>query len=225
MSSIGLILIQATNIRDRFVSSTSFDALTNVLSLEKSAGTTKSLLCDPILTDPQNQAFSPAQIRDILPVFYSKARQLSDIFVKLATPPVAAKAPAAVDVPPKQLDVLSWLSRATLDAIGLAGKFMHNSTALIRSVWTDPYSGFGYTFHSLDDDNNELAKAFSAIFAAARNIRVLVILQIWFPWLKRFVSDHVPTFFGYLHTYRRRNLVLLKSSRRRVPLGRSGPVL
>lgn len=80
-----------------------------------------------------------------------------------------------------RVDVLSYLSRATLDVIGL--------------------SGFGYDFDSLplpedldetgkrrDKKENELARAFSVIFSTARKFRAMTILQVWFPFLRRFVS-------------------------------------
>jgi hypothetical protein len=81
-----------------------------------------------------------------------------------------------------RIDVLSYLSRATLDVIGL--------------------SGFGYNFDSLPHPeeldasgkregkkDSELAKAFSVIFSSARKFRAMTILQVWFPFLRRFVSD------------------------------------
>ncbi|KAI9443070.1 cytochrome P450 [Lactarius indigo] len=74
------------------------------------------------------------------------------------------------------VDVLSWLTRATLDIIGEAG--------------------FGYSFHSLptpDTDpynanrpESELARAFGAIFSTSHSFSVLSVLAIWFPFLRRF---------------------------------------
>ena len=75
---------------------------------------------------------------------------------------------------PCRLDVLPWLARAALDVIGEAG--------------------FGYTFNSLEaaaerrDSESELAQAFGVIFGTARKFRVMTILQVWFPVLRRFVS-------------------------------------
>ncbi len=50
--------------------------------------------------------------------------------------------------------------------------------------------GFGYHFDSLYsfDNTNELAHAFSVIFSTARKFRLVTILQVWFPILRRFVS-------------------------------------
>lgn len=57
-------------------------------------------------------------------------------------------------------------------------------------------AGFGYHFNSLTDDDNELANAFGVIFSTARKFRVMVILQTWFPFLRRFVSPAI--FASYL---------------------------
>ncbi|EKM49639.1 uncharacterized protein PHACADRAFT_265204, partial [Phanerochaete carnosa HHB-10118-sp] len=73
-----------------------------------------------------------------------------------------------------KVDVLAWLARATLDVIGKAG--------------------FGYAFDSVtaasdtsgSKGENELARAFAIIFSAARKFRVVTILQVWFPILRRF---------------------------------------
>ncbi|KAF8517393.1 cytochrome P450 [Hysterangium stoloniferum] len=72
-----------------------------------------------------------------------------------------------------RLDILSWLGRATLDVIGLAG--------------------FGYTFDALVDDQNELAAAFADVFSAARKFRVLTVLQVWFPILRYFRPNRMST--------------------------------
>ncbi|KAH9048731.1 cytochrome P450 [Lactarius hengduanensis] len=74
------------------------------------------------------------------------------------------------------VDVLSWLTRATLDIIGEAG--------------------FGYSFHSLpppgtdhssaNRPESELAHAFAAIFSTSHSFSVLSVLAIWFPFLRRF---------------------------------------
>jgi hypothetical protein len=73
-----------------------------------------------------------------------------------------------VSVPRARIDVLNWLGRATLDVIGLAG--------------------FGYTFDSLEDNQNILATAFAEVFSAARKLRFITVLQAWFPILHYFVS-------------------------------------
>jgi hypothetical protein len=83
-----------------------------------------------------------------------------------------------------------WLGRATLDAIGLAGEILLVFKKKIRCSLVR--EGFGYHFNSLTDDNNELAHAFGVIFSTARKFRVMTILQVWFPFLRRFVSTPLP---------------------------------
>ncbi|KII86568.1 hypothetical protein PLICRDRAFT_113427 [Plicaturopsis crispa FD-325 SS-3] len=100
-------------------------------------------------------AFSSSHIKSLHPIFWQKAIQLRDTWLKMAQ-----------ETPAPRVDALSWLSRATLDIIGLAG--------------------FGYTFNSLANEDNELANAFSVIFSTARKFRVMTILQVWFPFLRKF---------------------------------------
>ncbi|KAF9463000.1 cytochrome P450 [Collybia nuda] len=102
-------------------------------------------------------AFTSTHIKSLAPIFWSKAIHLRDIWL------------AQADAAPShstRIDALAWLARATLDVIGLAG--------------------FGYSFNSLTHTDNELADAFSTIFSTARKFRVITILQVWFPVLRRF---------------------------------------
>ncbi|KAG8722654.1 hypothetical protein FRC09_005904 [Ceratobasidium sp. 395] len=82
-----------------------------------------------------NPAFGQPQIRALAPIFCEKANQLRDILLDQISNNVEGTT----------IDVLQWLSYATLDIIGVAG--------------------FGYEFNSLrDGDEDELAKAFSKVF-------------------------------------------------------------
>ena len=85
-----------------------------------------------------------------------------------------------------RVDVLAWFARATLDVIGEAG--MRISNALNRVLAYSAHPGFGYAFDSLSGGKeSELAQAFGVIFSTARKFRVMTILQVWFPVLRRFV--------------------------------------
>lgn len=59
-----------------------------------------------------NPCFGPAQIRDILPVFWEKGGQLRDIWQQQLDENGGTSV----------IDVLPWLTRATLDIIGSAGE-------------------------------------------------------------------------------------------------------
>ncbi|KAG8794519.1 hypothetical protein FRC12_023926 [Ceratobasidium sp. 428] len=85
-----------------------------------------------------NPSFGALQIRNLLPVFWEKSNQLRDIWVDMLNNNPEGR----------EVDALAWLNRATLDVIGSAG--------------------FGYEFNSLqNEDENELAKAFKAMFNAS----------------------------------------------------------
>lgn len=92
------------------------------------------------------------------------------------------------------IDVLAWLSRATLDAMGEAGMIPAMST---RPMHSFSILGFGYALnslpppgvkpHTVDKSENELARAFATIFSTQQEFRILNILAVWFPFLRRFV--------------------------------------
>ncbi|KAF8750444.1 cytochrome p450 [Rhizoctonia solani] len=93
-------------------------------------------------------AFSALHIRNLLPIFIAKSNQLRDIWMdKLHDKPAG-----------ETIEVLSWLTRATLDIIGLAG--------------------FGYDFRSLEDeDKDELSKAYTELFNSNINISPFIIIK------------------------------------------------
>ncbi|TDL20681.1 cytochrome P450 [Rickenella mellea] len=118
-----------------------------------------------------NPSFSPASIRELTPVFFRKAIQLRDIW----------KSALFKDNAPKRIDIMSWLSRTTLDIVGLA---VH------LERWLRYRTGFDYKFHSLtvDQEPNELSKALSTLFHADGVIRLIPILKAIFP-----ILHHIPT--------------------------------
>ncbi|GAA5837435.1 hypothetical protein JCM5353_007110 [Sporobolomyces roseus] len=101
-------------------------------------------------------AFSPSHIRALGPVFFEHAYKLRDIWTNLvktgADDQKAFATPEAFDEYRKKkpeeeitIDIMPWLSRLTLDIIGVAG--------------------FGYHFDSLNRSENKLANAFSGMFS------------------------------------------------------------
>ncbi|KAG8744389.1 hypothetical protein FRC12_014811 [Ceratobasidium sp. 428] len=102
-----------------------------------------------------NPAFGPLQVRELVPIFWQKSNKLKEIWLNI----IKAN-PEGETV----IEVMSWLSRATLDIIGAAG--------------------FDYHFNSLDEgDEDELAKAFSKIFSEGQQMTVLGILKNFIPAL------------------------------------------
>nr|AVZ23833.1 cytochrome P450 [Thanatephorus cucumeris] len=82
-----------------------------------------------------NPSFNTPHIRNLVPIFWSKANQLRDIWLERLRDKTDGET----------IDVLLGTTCATLDIIGIAG--------------------FGYEFHSLEGkDEDELAKAFMSVF-------------------------------------------------------------
>ncbi|EIN09227.1 cytochrome P450 [Punctularia strigosozonata HHB-11173 SS5] len=101
-----------------------------------------------------NPSFGSAQVRSLTSIFVDKAAQLRDIWL----------IQASTDEPVR-IDVLSWLGKATLDVIGLAG--------------------FDYDFGSLEKDGtSELSEAFSVVFRAGQQLNILPILKAIIPPLR-----------------------------------------
>lgn len=95
-----------------------------------------------------NPAFGALHIRNLVPTFWTKSNQLRDILLE-----ILRDHPNGTEV-----EVLSWLTRVTLDTIGVAG--------------------FGYDFHSLEDeDKDELAKAFTEVFNTNQDIKPLEVIK------------------------------------------------
>jgi cytochrome P450 len=99
-----------------------------------------------------NPAFSPAHIRDVTPIFLDKALELRELFLH--------KVSESDHSTGAQIDVMSWLTRMTLDVIGIAG--------------------FDYQFEALTDKKNELSEAFAMMFSPT-SIRLWAILRAVIP--------------------------------------------
>ncbi|KIO34087.1 hypothetical protein M407DRAFT_17000 [Tulasnella calospora MUT 4182] len=107
-----------------------------------------------------NPCFGLGRIRDLMPVFYDKAFELRDIWVRQ----VVEGGPGD-----REIDVLVWLTRTTLDVIGLAG--------------------FGYEFDTLaNGEKNELVRAFMDLFSPNQDISILRLVLSFIP-----ILDRIPT--------------------------------
>ncbi|CUA74247.1 Cytochrome P450 4A25 [Rhizoctonia solani] len=103
-------------------------------------------------------SFGPAQIRELVPIFWNRANKLRDIWLDILK-----------ESPDGTINVLSWLSRATLDIIGAAG--------------------FDHHFNSLEgNDKDELSAAFKKIFQSSQSPGLLALLTMIFPILR-----YIPT--------------------------------
>ncbi|KAJ7154854.1 cytochrome P450 [Mycena crocata] len=109
-----------------------------------------------------NPAFGTPQVRELTGIFVDTSIQLRDIWASQ----VATNGGFA------RVEALSWLSKATLDIIGLAG--------------------FNYRINALgtgsQDTQNELAQAFDAVFAGETGFTVYNLLQFLFP-----ILNNIPT--------------------------------
>lgn len=102
-----------------------------------------------------NPAFGPIQIRALTEIFVEKATQLRNILMEISTTNQSAR-----------VDVLSWLSKATLDIIGLAG--------------------FNYQFDALTSNGKpgELNDAFGTMLRSGREDSLFALLRNWIPPLR-----------------------------------------
>ncbi|KAL0578186.1 hypothetical protein V5O48_003817 [Marasmius crinis-equi] len=130
-----------------------------------------------------NPAFGPAQIRALTEIFVAKSIALRDVWA----------AQIDQETSTARVDVLSWLSRMTLDVIG--------------------HAGFNYQFDALVGKPNELNEAFSHIFHAGGSFWSLpVLLKLFFPPL-RFIPEQDVSFRRAQATMSRIGRDLLKQSK------------
>jgi hypothetical protein len=86
-----------------------------------------------------------------------------------------------------RVDALSWLSKLTLDVIGLAGAF---PSLTVSSVHFDNLTntGFNYTIDALTNQRSELSAAFDVIFKPEAQLSTLSKMKALFPILRFIVS-------------------------------------
>ncbi|KAJ7597102.1 cytochrome P450 [Mycena floridula] len=105
-----------------------------------------------------NPAFGVPQIRELTSIFVNKSIELRDMWMAQLQSAGGGGS----------IEVLSWLNRATLDIIGLAG--------------------FNYEFNALDPKGapNELNEAFATVFQSSTSFSVLGFLMASVPSLRIF---------------------------------------
>ncbi|TFY74075.1 hypothetical protein EWM64_g9937, partial [Hericium alpestre] len=106
----------------------------------------------------KSPAFGPTQVHALTEIFVQKSCQLHDIWN-------AEIAQAELTNGKAKMDVLSWLNKATLDVIGLAG--------------------FNYAFNALnaDGEENELNIAVQTMVGSGNNRGFFDIIRVFVPWL------------------------------------------
>ncbi|KXN81835.1 Cytochrome P450 4B1 [Leucoagaricus sp. SymC.cos] len=98
-----------------------------------------------------NPAFGASQIRELTEIFVEKALELRDVWAaEVAKESHGEKKQA-------RINVLTGLSRMTLDVIGLAG--------------------FDYKFNSLQGEKSELNEAFNTVFSTRPSMSVFMVLR------------------------------------------------
>lgn len=121
-------------------------------------------------------AFAYRHIKDLYPVFWGKSREMVECVDKArkSDPPISEKVDDKAQDPEKTLpehapgtiEVGNWVSRATLDIIGV--------------------SGVGQDFHALQDPDNKLNQTYRSIFNVSRTGRILQLAGIFLPfWFLR----------------------------------------
>ncbi|GAB7366448.1 hypothetical protein MBLNU230_g8244t1 [Neophaeotheca triangularis] len=123
-------------------------------------------------------AFAFRHVKELYPVFWDKSRELLDCLslASKATAPTFEKgenlsdlekeAPDAKRHAPGVIEVGEWVSRATLDIIGL--------------------SGMGQDFGALQDPNNKLSHTYRMVVNPSRMAKILQVASIFLPtWVVR----------------------------------------
>ncbi|KAJ7073332.1 cytochrome P450 [Mycena belliarum] len=141
-----------------------------------------------------NPAFGAPQVRELTSIFVDKSLELRDIW--------AAQASNAGGT--ANIDVLAWLTKATLDIIGLAG--------------------FNYPFNALSggEGASELGAAFSTIFESGTTMSPLRFLQQWFPALGLIPTARDRLERGAQSTMKRIGRELLAESKREIAADAEG---
>ncbi|KAH9483655.1 Cytochrome P450 monooxygenase 169 [Psilocybe cubensis] len=107
----------------------------------------------------QNPAFGPAHIRELTEIFVDKAIELRDVWKR----EIDSQGETG------RVEILSWLSKMTLDVIGQAG--------------------FNYKFNALSNAKSELNDAFSILFQSSTRISLLGLIKVFIPALRFIPSE------------------------------------
>lgn len=129
-------------------------------------------------------AFSVQNMRELVPLVFAKGDELKEKWLEM----IRDASPGA-EKGGMKLDVCHWVSRATFDVIGSAGKHLSGIPCVCI---TQGRIGFDYQFNAIQNETNELFNAYKEMFEVAVSqqsgaLRSLAI--IYFPILESlFVS-------------------------------------
>ncbi|KAH6919107.1 cytochrome P450 [Coprinopsis sp. MPI-PUGE-AT-0042] len=129
-----------------------------------------------------NPAFSAVAIRELTEIFVEKSVELRDVLMGQVLKDGG-----------KPINILPWLSRMTLEVIGLAGQSSRpEDSESCEDRILNTTSGFSYSFNALTQEyeNNELHKAFSKILDTNQGLPLVPILRGMIPAL-RFLPAHL----------------------------------
>ncbi|KAE9402062.1 cytochrome P450 [Gymnopus androsaceus JB14] len=118
----------------------------------------------------KNPAFGPSELRDLTKTFVEKSDETKDIWIS----EIEAQGNVA------RIDAMTWLSRLTLDVIGITG-FNHNFHAL-----------------NMDSEVNELHEAFSTVFSYAFTVTSWMIVQGVIPALRLLPNARWPCISAFI---------------------------
>ena len=105
-----------------------------------------------------NLAFTHQRIQDLYPLFWAKSKGLIDALI--------ANNWHAPDKPGKSVDVCEWMSRATLDIIGVAG--------------------MGQEFNAIQHPDSELYQTYQKLFKSSQIAHVMGQMGLIIPgWAMR----------------------------------------
>ena len=111
-------------------------------------------------------AFQYRHIRDLSPIFWSKARELVNALTTIID---SARSDSGDDKQPGVINIETWYNRFTLDVIGLAG--------------------MGQDFGGIQDENAELLQSYKLMFSPTRSRIILFVMSLFIP---QFIVRAIP---------------------------------
>jgi cytochrome P450 len=141
-------------------------------------------------------AFTYRHTKDLYPLFWSKSCEMVRAIARESrTEEQASPGDRNITV---VVDIASWVSRATLDIIGLAG--------------------MGQDFNALQDPQNELIRAYEGIFEQNSQAKILGILGLFLPrwFLRALPLARNQKLSGGVRTIRRVSHELIQQKKRKM---------